>query len=200
MESIFVIAQSWHCCRVKRESTRHCVWECVKSLSHVQLFATPWTAGRQASPSFIISWSLLKLMSIELVMPSNHLVLCHPLLLPSNFPSIKVFSNNSALHIKWARYWSLSFSIGSSKEYSVLISFRIDWLDLLAVQGTLKSLLQHHSSKASILWCSAFHMVQLSQPYTTKKTILVMIQNFVGKVTSLLLVTAFLPRSKYLLI
>ena len=132
--------------------------------------------------------------------PSNLFILCHPLLLPSNFPSIKVFSNNSALHIKWARYWSLSFSIGSSKEYSVLISFRIDWLDLLAVQGTLKSLLQHHSSKASILWCSAFHMVQLSQPYTTKKTILVMIQNFVGKVTSLLLVTAFLPRSKYLLI
>ena len=132
----------------------HCI-PVVQSLSHVQLFVTPWTVACQASLSFTISWSLLKLLSIELVMPSSRLILCHPLLLPSIFPIIKVFSNKSALHIKWARYWSLSFSIGSSKEYSVLISFRIDWLDLLAVQGTLKSLLQHHSSKASILWCSA---------------------------------------------
>ena len=124
-------------------------------LSHVLLFATPWTVAHQPSLSFTISQSLLKLMSIESVMPSNHLILCHPLLLlPSIFPSIRVFSNESALHIRWPKYWSSSIS--PSNEYSGLISFRIDWFDLPAVQGTLKSLLQHHSSKASILWHSAF--------------------------------------------
>ena len=141
----------------------------VQSLSHVQLFATPWTAAHQASLVSITNfWSLLKLMSIELVMPSNHLILCHPLLLPpSIFPSIKVFSNESVLHIRWPKYWCFSFSISPSNEYSGLISFRMDWLDLLAVQGTLKSLLQHHSSKASILQRSAFFTVQLSHPYMT---------------------------------
>ena len=133
------------------------------SLSHVQLFATPWTATHQVSLSFTISQSLLKLMPSELVMPSNHLILCCPLLLlPSIFPRIRVFSNQLAVCIRWPKYWSFSFSISPSNEYSGLISFRIDWLDLLSVQGTLKSLLQHHSSKASILWCSAFIMVQLS--------------------------------------
>ena len=122
---------------------------------------TPWTAACQASVSFTISRSLLKLISIEFVMPSNHLILCHPLLLlPSIFPSIRGFSSESALHIRWPNYWSFSFSISPSNEYSGLISFRIDWFDLLAVQGTLKSLLQHYSSKTSILWCSAFFMVQ----------------------------------------
>ena len=120
----------------------------VQSLSHVQLFATPWTAARQASLSINNSWSLLKLMSIMLVLPSNHLILCHPLLLPSVFPSIRVFSNESTLRIRWPKYWSFSFSISLCNEYSGLISFRMDWLDLLAVQGILKSLLQHHSSKA----------------------------------------------------
>ena len=136
-------------------------------------FATPWTAACQASLSITSSWSLLKVMSIESVKPSNHLILCHSLLLlPSIFPSITVFSNESALHIRWPKYWSFSFSINPSNEYSGLISFRMDSLDLLAVQGTLKSLLQHHSSKASILQCSAFFMIQLSQPYmTTRKTI-----------------------------
>ena len=125
----------------------------VQSLSCVRLFATPWTTACRASLSIINSWSLLKLMSIESVMPSNHLILCHSLLLlPSIFPSIGVFSSESALHIRWPQYWSFSFSISPSNEYSGLISFRMDWLDLLAVQGTLKSLLQHHSSKASILW------------------------------------------------
>ena len=134
----------------------------------VQLFVTPWTAARQASLSITISWSLPKLMSIELVMPSNHLTLCHPLLhLPLIFPSIKVFSNESVLSIRWPKYWSFSFSISPSKEYSGWISFRVDWLDLLAVQGNIKSLLQHHSSKASILQCSAFFIVQLSHPYMT---------------------------------
>ena len=128
-----------------------------QSPSHVWLFATPWTAAHQASPYFTISWSLLKLM-FESVVPSNHLILCHPLLLlPSIFPSIRVFSNESVLCIRWPKYWS--FSISPSNEYSGLIFFRVDWLDLLAVQGPLKSLLQHHSSKASILWCSAFFMV-----------------------------------------
>ena len=143
----------------------------VPSLSHVQLFATPWTAAHQASLSITNSKSLLKLMSIELVMPSNPLILCRPLLLlPSIFPSIRVFSNESVLHIMWPNYWS--FSISPSSEYSRLISFRMDWLDLLAVQGTLDSLLQHHSSKESILQCSAFFIVQLSHPYmTTGKTI-----------------------------
>ena len=142
-------------------------------LSFIQLFVTPWTAAHQASLSITNSQSLLKLMSIELVMPSNHLILCCPLLLPpSIFPSIRVFSNESTLHIRWPKYWSFSFNISPSNENSGLISFRTDWLDLLAVQGTLKSLLQHHSSKASILQCSAFFTVQLSHPYmTTGKTI-----------------------------
>ena len=136
-------------------------------LSCVQLFATPWTAAFQASQS------LLKLMSIESVMLSNHLILRHPLpLWPSIFPSIRVFSNQSPLSIRWPKYWSFSFSISPSNKYSRLISFRMDWFDLLAVQGTLKSLLQHHSSKASIPWCSVFFIVQLSHPYmTTGKTI-----------------------------
>ena len=160
----------------------------VKSLSRVQLFETPWTAACQASLSMTNTWSLLKLMSIELVMPSNHLILCHPLLFPpSIFPSIKVFSNELALPIRWSKYWSFSFSISPSNDYSGLISFRMDWLDLLAVQGMLKSLLQHHSSKASILWHSAFFIVQLSHPYMTSgKTIAVTRQTFVGKVMSLL--------------
>ena len=127
---------------------------------------TPWTAPRQASLSITNSWSLLKLISIELVMPSNHLILCHPLLLPpSIFPSIRVSSNRSALLMRWPKYWSFSFNISPSNEHLGLISFRMDWLDLLAVQGTLKSLLQHHSSKASILWHSAFFVVQFSHPY-----------------------------------
>ena len=133
---------------------------------------TPWTTACQASLSIINSWSLLKLMSIESVMPSNHLILCHPLLLqPSIFPSLRDFSNESALHIRWPKYWSFSFNIRTSNEYSGLMSFRMDWLDLPAVKGTLKSLLQHHSSKASILRHSAFFIVQLSHPYmTTRKT------------------------------
>ena len=135
----------------------------VQSFSHVWLFATPWTAAPQANLSIINSRSLLKLVSIESVMPSNHLILCRPLLLPhSVFPSIRVFSNESVLHIRWPKYWSFSFIISPSSEYSGLISFRMDWLDLLAVQGTLKSLLQHHSSKASILWCLTFFIVQFS--------------------------------------
>ena len=136
------------------------------------LWNPPWTAARQASLSFTDSRSLLKLMSIESVMPSNHLILCHPLLLPhSIFPSIRVFSNESTLHIKWPKYWSFSFSFRPSNEYSALISFRMDWLDLLAVKETLKSLLQHHSSKTSVLQHSAFFTVQLSHPYmTTGKT------------------------------
>ena len=137
-------------------------------LSWVQLFATPWTTAHQASHSITNSRSFLRLMSIELVMPSNHLILCHPLLLPHLiFPSIKVFSNQSVLHIRWPKYWSFSFNISPSNLYPGLISFRMDWLDLLAVQGTLKSLLQHHSSKASILQCSAFFIVQLSCLYMT---------------------------------
>ena len=142
----------------------------VQVLSRVWFFATPWTVARQASLSITNSQSLLKLMSIELVMPSNHLILCHPLfLLPSIFPSVRVFSNESVLRIKWLEYWSLTFSINPSNEYSGLISFRMEWLDLLAVQGTLKSLLQHYSSKASILWCSAFFMVQLLCPWLLEK-------------------------------
>ena len=142
-------------------------------LSGIRLFVTPWTAVRQASLSITSSRSLLKLMSIESVMPSKHLILCCPLLLlPSIFPSIRGFSSESVLHIRWLRYWSFSFSISPSNEYSGLISFRIDWIDLLAVQETLKSLLQYHSSKASILECSAFFIVQLSHSYmTTGKTI-----------------------------
>ena len=162
----------------------------VQSLSHVQLFATPWTATCQASLSITNSWSLSKLMSIESVMWSNHLILCCPLLLlPSTFPSIRIFSNESALHIRWPKYWSFSFNISPSNGHSGLISFRMDWLDLLAVQGTLKSLLQHHSSKASILWCSAFFIIQLSHPYMTiGKTIALTRGTFVGKVMSLLLI------------
>ena len=159
----------------------------VQLLSHIWLFATPWTTAHQAFLSFIISWSLLKLMSIELVMPSNHLVLCCPLLLlPSIFPSIRVFSNELALCIRWPKYWS--FNISPSNEYSGLISFRIDWFYLFAVQGkTLKSLLQYHSSKASILWCSVFFMVQLSHPYmTTGKILALTIRTFVDKLMSLL--------------
>ena len=164
-------------------------------LSLVQLFVSPWTAVRYASVSFTVSQSLIKFMSIESVMPSNHLILCHPLLFqPSIFPSIRVFSSESALCIKWPKYWSFSFSISPSNEYLGLISFQSDWLDLLAVQGTLKSLLQHHSSKASILQHSAFCVVQLSHPYmTTGKTIILIIQNLVGKVMSLLFNTMFLP-------
>ena len=169
---------------------------------------TPWTAARQASLSITSSWSLPKLMSIESVMPSNHLILCRPLLLPpSIFPRIRVSSNESALPIRWPKYWSFSFSISPSNEHPGLISFRMDWLDLLAVQGTLKSFLQHHSSKASIFLCSAFFTVQLSHPYmTTGKTIAFFRQTFVGKVICLLfnmlsrLVITFLPRSKCLLI
>ena len=178
----------------------------VQSLSCVRLFATPQTAVRQASLCITNSWSLLRLVSIKLVMPSNHLIFCRPLpLLPSIFSSIRVFSNESVLRISWLKYWS--FSIGPSNEHSGLISFRIDWLDFLAVQGTLKSLLQHHSSKASILQHSEFFIVQLSNPYMTKeKTIALTRRTFVGKVISLLFnmlsrfVIAFLPRSKRLLI
>ena len=164
------------------------VAQSVRSLSCVRLFATPWTAARQASLSVTNSWSLLKLMSIMSVMPSNHLILYRPLLLlPSIFPSIRVFSNESPLRIRWPKYWSFSFSISPSSAHSGLISFRMDWLDLLAVQGTLKSLLQHHSSKASILWHSAFLIVQISHPYmTTGKTIALTRWTFVGKVMSLL--------------
>ena len=135
----------------------------VQSLSHVWLFATPWITARQASLSITNSKSLLKLMSIESVMPPNHRIFCHPLLLPPIPPSIRVFSNESTLCMRWPKYWSFSFSISPSKEHPRLI-FRMDWLNLLAVQGTLKSLLQHHSSKASILWCSTFFIVQLSHP------------------------------------
>ena len=164
--------------------------------------------GHQASLSFTISQSLPKLMSIESVMPSNHLILCRPLLLlPSIFPIIRVFSNESALHIRWPKYYNFSFSINPSNEYSGLIFFRMDWLDLLAVQGTLKNLLHHHSSKTSILWCSTIFIVQLSQSYmTTRKTIALTRRTFIGKVMSLLFnmlsrfVITFLLRSKCLLI
>ena len=156
----------------------------VQSLSRVQLFATPWTAACEASLSITNSQSLLKLVSIESVMPSNHLILCHPLLLPSIFPNIRVFSNDSTLCIRWPKYWSFSFSISPSNEYSGLISVR---MDLLAVQRNLKSLLQHHSSKAAILWHSAFFIVQLSHPYmTTGKAIVLTRWTFVGNVMSLL--------------
>ena len=180
----------------------------VQLLSRVRLFVTPWTAERQASLSIINSRSSLKLTSIESVMPSSHLILYCPLLLLPPIPlSIRVFSNESTLRMRWPRYWSFSFSIIPSKEHPGLMSFRRDWLDLLAVQGTLKSLLQHHSSEASILQHSAFFTVQLSHPYmTTGKTIALTRRTFVGKVMSLLynmlsrLVIAFLPRSKCLLI
>ena len=189
----------------------HCdgqvLFSSVQSLSHVQLFVTSWTGARQASLSITNSWSLLKLISIELVMPSNHLILCRPhFLLHSIFPSLRVFSNESVHRIRWPKYWSFSFSIRPFNEHSELVSFRIDWFDL-AVQGTLNSLLQHHSSKASILQCSAFFTVQLSHPYmTTGKTIALTRQTFVSKLMSLLfnmlsrLVIAFLSRSKHVLI
>ena len=178
----------------------------VQSLSHVQLFATPWTAACQASLSISNTRGLFKLMFIEPVMPFNHLILCHPLpFLPSIFPNIRVFSNESVLHIRWPKYWSFSFNISPCNEHPGLISFRMDWLDLHAVLGTLKSHLQHHSSKASILQHSAF-LVQLSHPFvTTGKTITLTIRRFVSKVMSLLfnmlsrLVIIFLPRSKHLL-
>ena len=161
----------------------------VQSLSRVQLFVTPWIASCQVSLSITNSQSSLKFTSIKSVMPSSHLILCCPLLLlPLNPPSIRIFSNESTLRMKWPKYWSFSFSISTSKEHPGQISFRMDWLDLLAVQGTLKSLLQHYSSKASILRCSAFFTVQLSHPYmTTGKTIALTRRTFVGKVMSLLL-------------
>ena len=173
----------------------------VQLLIRVQLFATPWTVACQASLSFAVSWSLT-----QWTMPSNHLILCHPLLLlPSIFPSIRVFSDESALRITWPKY--LNFSISHSNEYSGLISFRIDWFDLLAVQGTLKSLFQHHSSKASILWLSAFFMIQLSHSFmSTGKTIALTVWTFVGKVMSLhfntlsRFIIAYLPSSRCLLI
>ena len=179
----------------------------VQSFSCVLLFATSWTTARQASLSINNSQNLFKLMSIDFVMPSHHLILCHSLLLLlSIFPSIRVFSNESGLHIRWPKYWSFSFSISPSNEYSGLISFRMDWLDLLAVQETLKSLLQHHSSKASIPRQSAFFIVQFSHPYMTPgKTTAVTRWTFVGKGMSLLfnmlfwLVITFLQRSKRLL-
>ena len=168
---------------------------CCFSVAKSPLTVTPWTAAHQASLFFTVSRSLLKLMSIESVMPSNHLILCHSLLfLPSIFPSIRVFSNESALHIRWPKYWSFSFSISPSSEYSGLISFRMDWFDFLTVQGTLKSLLQHHNSKASVLRCSAFFMVQLLHPLmTTGKTTALTRRTFVGKpnMLSKLVITSF---------
>ena len=193
---------------VKEDLTSACTLvHSVQSLSYVHLLATPWTEAHQGSLSITNTLSLLKLMSIVTVMPSYHLIRYRPLLLlPSIFPNIRVFSNDSLLLIRWPKYWSFSFSISPSNEHSGLIFFRMDWLDLLAVQGTLKSLLQHHSSKASIPWHSTFFMIQLSQPYmNTGKIIALIRQIFVGKVMSLLfnmlsrLVIAFLPRSKCLL-
>ena len=193
-------------------SYRDSVWNLkttssVQSLSHVQHFATPWAAAHQAS-LFIANFLSSHIpMSIESVVPSSHLIFCHPFLLPQIFPSIRVFSNESALRIRWPNYWSFSFNISPSNEHLGLISFRMDWLDLLAVQGTLKSLLQHHSSKASILQCSAFFIVQLSHSYmTTRKTIALTRWTFVGKVMCLLfnmlsrLVITFLLSRKRLLI
>ena len=167
-----------------------CHFSSCQSLSRVRLLATPWIAARPASLSITISWSSLRLTSIESVMPSSHLILCCPLLLLPLIPSsIRVFSNESALRMRWPKYWSFSFSIIPSKEHPGLISFRMDWVDLLAVQGTLNSLLQHHNSKASILWLSAFFIVQLSHSYTTTgKTIALTRWTFVGKVISLLLI------------
>ena len=181
-----------------------CVYAVVQSLSRVQLFATPWTVACQPLLSFTSLWSLLRFLFIELVMLSNRFILCHPLLfLPSIFPSIRVFPNKSVLCIRWPKYWSFSFSISPSKKYSRLITFKIDWFGLLAVQGTLKNLLQYHISKASVLQ----PLDQFSHPYmTTGKTIDLIIWTFVGKVMSLLsntlsrFVRAFLPRSKCLLI
>ena len=199
---------SFHFNPKEGQCQRMFMFSSVQSLSRVRPSVTPWIAARKASLSITNSWSLLKLMSIESVMPSSQLILCHPLLvLPPISPSIRVFSNESTLHMRWPKYWTFSFSICSSNEHPGLISFRMDWLDLLAVQGTLKSLLQHHSSKASVLQCSAFFTVQLSHPYmTTGKTIALTRRTFVGKVMSLLfnmlyrLFITFLPRSKCLLI
>ena len=205
---LYSVSSSWCCIRhLVGGQIYICVIICISSfqlLSCVRLFVTPCTVACQASLSITNSQSLLKLMSIESVMQSNHLILCRPLLLrPSVFPSIRVFSSESVLCIRWPKYWSFSFNIGPSNEYSGLISFRMDWLDLLAVQGTL----QHHSSKASVLRCSAFFIVKLSHPYTTAgKTIALPRQTFVGQVMSLLfnklsrLIITFLPRSKCLLI
>ena len=195
-------------CRLTTVVTQQGAVQLIQLLSRVWLFATPWTAARQASLSITNSRSLPKLTSIESVMPSNHLSLHCPLLHPSSIlPRTRVFSNESVLHIRWPKYWSFSFSISPSNEHPGLISFSVDLLELLAVQGTLKSLLQHHSSKASILRCSAFFRVQLSHPYmTTGKTIALNRWTFVGKVISLLfnmlfrLVIGFLPKSKSLLI
>ena len=199
-----MLCQLLLCSNVSQRSVQ---FSSAQSLSHVWLFVTPWTTAHQAFLSFTNAQSLLKLMSIESVIPSNHLILCCPLLLlPSIFPSIRVISNKSVLRIMWPMYWSFSFSISPFNAYSGLISFRMDWLDLLAVQGTLKSL-QHHNSKASIPQLSAFFMVQLSHPYmTTGKAIALTRQTFVSKVMSLLFnmlprfIIAFLPRNKHLLI
>ena len=184
MVSMLAKARVYHSLRTTLESSLLYQSSC----SVMSDSAIPWTTAHQDSLSITNSPSLLKLMSIELVMPSNHLILCHPLLLlPSIFPSIRIFSNESVLCTRWPKYWSFSFSISPSNDYSGLISFRMDWLDLLAVQGTLKSLLQHHSSKASILQRSAFLIVQLSHSYmTTGKTIALTRRTFVGKVMSLL--------------
>ena len=203
-----ILSSNWDCCVSILLRVSNFQFSSVQLLSRVWLFATPWIAACQASLSITNSRSLLKLMSTESVMPSHHLILYRPLLLlPSIFPSITVFSNESVLHIRWVKHWSFSFSITPSNEYSGLISFRMDWFDLLTVQVTLKSLLQHHSSKASILLCSDFFIVQLSHPYmTTGKTIALTRQTFAGKVMSLLFnmlsmfVITFLPRSKHLLI
>ena len=204
---LFVEPDFYFCCSYPRLLLKFKI-SSVQLPSHVRLFATPRTAAHQASLSITNSWSLLKLVSTESVMPSNHLILyCALLLLPLIFPSIRVFSNESVLRIRWPNYWSFSFNISPSNEYSGLISFRMDWLDLLVVAGTLKSLLQHHSLKASSHQCSAFFTVQLSHPYMiTGKTIALTRQTFAGKVRSLnfnilsRLVITFLPRSKHLLI
>jgi len=207
----------WNVSSMKIEAILYLQYSCIPKpnrlsvqfiCSVVSYSAYPWIAAHQASLSITNSWSLLKLMSIKSVMPSKHLIFCCPLLLlPPIPPCIKVFSNESTLCMRWPKYWSFSFSIIPSNEHPGLISFRMDWLDLLVVQGTLKSLLQHHSSKASIIWHSAFFTVQLSHPYmTTGKTIVLTRWTFVGKVMSLLfnmqsrLVKTFLPRSKSLLI
>ena len=192
----------------RKGNSAYCTAAAVQSLSRDRLSATPGAVARQASLSIALSLSLLRLMSFESVMPSNHLILCCPLLLlPSIFLSIRVFSSESALHIRWPKYWSFSFSISSSYEHPGLISFRMDWLDLLAVQGTLKSLRQHHSSKTSILQCSVFFMVQLSYPYmTTGKAVALTTWTFVSKVMSLLFnmlsrfAIANILKSKHLLI
>ena len=203
---ISFIIPSYCCLDLSASLFANNFWFCCCSIAKSCLtFCNPMmaTTACQASLSFTISQSLLKLMSIESVKPSNHLILCRPLLLlPSIFPSIRVFSNESARHIRWPKYWSFSFNISPTNEHPGLISFTMDWFYLLAVQGTLKSLLQHHSSKASIIWCSAFFIVQLSHPYvTTGKTISLTRQTFVGKVMSWLfnmlsrLVIAFLQEA-----